>query len=232
MNSVKPSLLFSAIFFFFFYFFRISTSDNFRIVCCLRRAGPRFSNTEKECTTLKNSVPSGSSKITKCNAHIRMDMPLTNACVLQYYYNFDTAKFFVAFLCSSCVRRWDFARMTGWNQTVVFLLTLTRRFLCCSSFSVCFVIVCSTSLSFGASGRLCFVIVAFPGYLYLYFCMHLFNFLTFSLWSVQKFAPHRLSISDIRLIFPLQNTVELQWLKHVCAHVNVFAVWAVRAIEG
>ena len=27
-----------------------------------------------------------------------------------------------------------------------------------------------TSPSFGASGGLCFIIVAFPGYLYLYFC--------------------------------------------------------------
>ena len=36
--------------------------------------------------------------------------------------------------------------------------------------SVCFVIICF-SHSFGASGRLCFMIVVFPRYLHLPFCV-------------------------------------------------------------
>ena len=57
-----------------------------------------------------------------------------------------------------------------------FLLTLARRFLSCSS-SLCrgnfiggvFVaIICSSSLTFSASGRLCFLLVTFLLYLHLY----------------------------------------------------------------
>ena len=68
----------------------------------------------------------------------------------------------------------------GWRPPVIFLLTVSRRFLCFSSslfvrlwFHMwCLFCLCLSLIFplFGASARLCFVIVAFPGYhdLYLY----------------------------------------------------------------
>ena len=65
------------------------------------------------------------------------------------------------------------------HPTSVFLLTIPRRFLCCSSslfvrlwfhmWRLCRPYLFLICLSFGASGGLCFVIVAFPGYRHLYF---------------------------------------------------------------
>ena len=42
--------------------------------------------------------------------------------------------------------------------------------------SICSVLTCSSSLLFCASGGLCFVVVAFPGYYYLYFYMAVLKF--------------------------------------------------------
>ena len=66
---------------------------------------------------------------------------------------------------------------------VVFLLSVPRRFLCYSSlfvhqwfhiwlFCPCLFLISS---SFGASGRLYFFDVAFPGYLHLYFLIQLYD---------------------------------------------------------
>ena len=64
---------------------------------------------------------------------------------------------------------------TGLSSPVVFLLTVPvchsfavlRSFVCGFICDVCFVTVCSSSLvlSLPREGRLCFVIVSFPGYL-------------------------------------------------------------------
>ena len=76
---------------------------------------------------------------------------------------------------------------------VVFLLTVQSRLHCCSSslfmrtlFHIyCFAIVLFlVSPSFGAQGRLCFVIVAFPG-IFTYIHLNFFFFFFFFLWVME-----------------------------------------------
>ena len=58
---------------------------------------------------------------------------------------------------------------TGLSHTVVFLLIVPKRFLCCSSYvALLFPYLLRTAACFGASGGLRFMNVAFPRYLNLY----------------------------------------------------------------
>ena len=82
--------------------------------------------------------------------------------------------------------RWGFCKRTNWflphpphTSSYFSAGSSARRFFCCSSAFVRTLVVSYVDLfchclffvshSFGASGRLCFVILVFPGYLYLHF---------------------------------------------------------------
>ena len=82
---------------------------------------------------------------------------------------------FTYVLSCICIRPGHCTNKTGLNIPVVFLHAVSRRFLsqfvftCALVVSYMVFVLFLKSPSFGVSGRLCFVMVAFPGYLHLYF---------------------------------------------------------------
>ena len=104
-------------------------------------------------------------------------------------------------------------------------LIVSRRFLCCTSSLFVRIWVNMWSLycsylilispSFGASGRLCFVIVAFPGYRHLYFCI-LHSFFCISYAKNAKILKHELSLEHV-----LGTEMSSNELSNMCYNLQV-----------
>ena len=126
------------------------------------------------------------------------------------------------------------------TPTVVFLLTVPRPFFCCSSYLlVClwfqmWCLFCPylflISPSFGASEGLCSKILAFPGYLHLYFYTPIKSLVTWGIKYIKNsysFAVNTMNIFEGKENISIFLSAEHEW-KFECLHCmrwNFFIVF-------